>query len=310
MTITISAATDDELYIWLGPYAYSGWNKTNYFVNTNQNPQIVTLTYDITQGQYIPIRVQLGQVTGLYSWSFQITMPDGTLLMGTNAAPSPLLYQFSCDLVTAPPYPPWGQEGDCGNLGVEWAYYPSPYTDSHVYDADPAHFKAVTPSISGVTEDGVYWTADCEATTDTYNFYGTNEVCQDFALAYRGYIYANETGLYTVSVPMTSDDRAWVWMGSTAYSGWDGTNYNAVAVYDGTTSGAATYNVTQAGTYVPFRVLLAQAGGPWYLSITITAPDGTVLMSPDATAPISKNLVKYSCDGSIAAPFQHFGSET
>lgn len=260
-----------------------------------------------TVGQYIPFRIQYGQVDAGLAFDIQLAGPDGTVLLSSTSDSSDYLVQFSCDGTTAPVFP-----DSCDNTGVEWAFYlnPSPYS----YRTDVTYFKRAIPAISGVTRTGVNLGYDCQdGGGDSFDVYGTTVPCQNFILSYRGYIFADQVGTYTITVPAGADDREWVWIGPVAYSGWDNNNNVVEASFSGLTttpSNVASYTVTQAGEYIPYRVLLAQDTGPMTLTIEITAPDGvTQLMQSDGTKTTSNNLVRFSCDGSSPA-FEAFGSET
>lgn len=297
-------STDDFLFLWVGSLAVVGWNAQNSLINSNLNVPALSTQFSASQGQYVPFRIQYGQVNYDFSLDVELTAPDGTLMMSGTADSSNYLVQHSCDGITAPVFP-----DSCDNIGVEWAWYanPSPYADQ----TDVTYFKRATPAVSGVTTAGVYFDYDCQGYGDVMDIYGTSETCQNFILSYRGYIFADQIGIYTITIPANADDRAWVWTGSIAYAGWNNNNEKVEASFGGyatTASNTASYAVTRAGQYIPYRVILAQDTGPMVLSIQITAPDGTVLMSPDGSVSNSNNLVRFSCDGSTPA-FQAFGSE-
>jgi hypothetical protein len=125
---------------------------------------------------------------------------------------------------------------------------------------------------------------------------------------YRGYLYAGQTGTFTVTIS-AADNLALVWMGPDAYSGWTRSNAMIHVTYTQLPAGGTseTY-AASAGDYIPLRVMFANGEGPFAYGISVTAPDGsTVLSATSATSPF---LVKQSCDGTTAHPYPAFGQET
>jgi len=64
-----------------------------------------------------------------------------------------------------------------------------------------------------------------------------------------------------------------------------------------------------AGLYVPFRILWANAEGPGTFNATITAPGGLVIVN-NVTTFAGPWVTTGSCDGSYVVPFEPFGKET
>jgi hypothetical protein len=195
----------------------------------------------------------------------------------------------------------------CGNQGIQWAYYANePYGDEIAY-MDATYVKNVQPYYQGTTTQagGI----DEQASGDI-SIYGSTETFPDtyFVLNHQGYIFAETTGTFTFS-SSNVDDIVFLWLGPDAYSGWtgdsDGGNYALRLTLS--ESGSATYDLVQ-GEYLPFRIIFGQQGGPVEFFFTITAPDGTVLLSYET--PNSPYIVQYSCDGVLAPEFPPFGSET
>lgn len=100
-----------------------------------------------------------------------------------------------------------------------------------------------------------------------------------------------------------------MWIGENAYNG-RYIRLNA-SLEQGYTSGVGTksYKITlEAGKYYAFRILVVNGQGAASFALSVSAPDGTVLISPntDAETPF---FVQFSCDGTSPA-FQPFGKET
>ncbi|PSR78763.1 GLEYA domain-domain-containing protein, partial [Coniella lustricola] len=198
----------------------------------------------------------------------------------------------------------------CGNSLLQWAYYSSPWLDDALGIFQPDSFATVTPSLSGVTDQQAAITGSC-STTSEGEIYGNVVPCTNFALNYRGYVYVNSTGEYTVTTPQNSampDDRLYIWVGPSAYSGWNGDNYDilASATTESSTAQSITFYAT-AGEYVPFRFFYYQVLGKFGFEVTITGPDGMVLMGPGRMN--SDLIVEYSCDGRAGPRFPAYGQE-
>ncbi|KEQ69416.1 hypothetical protein M436DRAFT_55739, partial [Aureobasidium namibiae CBS 147.97] len=198
----------------------------------------------------------------------------------------------------------------CNNGGIRWAIYPNEvyndvYYNSFYSDYDPAVIKSTPPwyqataSVCGGLNQGA---------VGQVSIYGSTRTFQSdyFTLNHVGYIFAQSSGTYTFTLS-EPDDIALLWLGSKAYSGWTRGNADATAVIFGSPSASATVNLVQ-GDYLPFRIVFGQAQGEISFYLSLTAPDGTVIL--DSTTPDSKFLVRYSCDGSSAPEFPAFGSET
>lgn len=120
-----------------------------------------------------------------------------------------------------------------------------------------------------------------------------------FIINHRGYIFAQLTGTYTISVSSV-DDTVCLWLGATAETGWTRSNDNIDASYDNAPgTETITYNL-MAGQWLPIRIVYAQAQGDATFSLSITAPDGSV-----------PPFFQDSCDGTAAPAYaQPFGAET
>lgn len=294
--------------------AYSGWDNTNYNILADaSNTATKSITFTAVAGQYIPFRVQYGNAGSTYAFSVAITAPDGTVLVSGTVQASNYIVQFSCDGVTAPPFPSLYQT--CTNQGYEVAYqsFTGVYSASGATDVNPAYFKTITPKVTDVGEAGIYRTTVAAGCT-TFSFYGSTLSCNYYYMTYRGYIYATQVGVYSITFPSGIDDRGWIWMGPNAYSGYNGTNYIVEGSYSGlvvTSSLTASFTATQVGQYIPWRIAFAQKTYGVTFTAVITAPDGTVLVSGSNTKTIgNNNMVRYSCDGTTAPKFAAFGAET
>ncbi|THW38671.1 hypothetical protein D6D22_06646 [Aureobasidium pullulans] len=198
---------------------------------------------------------------------------------------------------------------DCNNKGYLFAYYGNEPYGNDVANMDATYIKQMTPTYNSTTNQGV---GIYGSEWSSVSLYGSSQMYSDnyFYLSHKGYFFAQVTGYYNFTIK-DADDIAYVWMGDAAYSGWtggpSGGNYVAKArcCWPPENTNTTTYWM-EAETYVPFRIVLGQQDGSTSLGLTITAPDGTVILQ---TGKESDYVVQYSCDGT-APPFPDWGYET
>ena len=169
-------------------------------------------------------------------------------------------------------------------------------------DFTPEIFKNRAPEYSGYTKT--------VGLTDTSTIYGrTPSDYQYVTVNHRGYIFAEQTGEYTFTMPVV-DNIGLLWVGTNAYYGWIRTNANIVQTWVAANSGQPKqYKGTlTAGRYYAFRAMYANSGGPGNFKLSITGPDGKVIIDDKTTD--SPVIVQFSCDGVSAPKFQDFGAET
>ncbi|KLP21764.1 uncharacterized protein LW94_11242 [Fusarium fujikuroi] len=122
------------------------------------------------------------------------------------------------------------------------------------------------------------------------------------AVNHRAFLYAPETGDYTVTIP-NSDEITLIWFGEKAIEGWTRANADLEQDYPGGTSKTFTIHLT-AGTYTPFRLLWANAQGDLNFIAEVQAPDGKVIVNGDGSD--NKYFVRFACDESTPS-FPDFG---
>jgi len=106
-TIAIDSV-DDLAMLWVGATAIKGWARSNALVITSQKGE--SLDIDIPAGHYMPIRIMFAQGQGAAKFNMKITGPDGQTIADSSSQSSPWILQYSCDGVSAPKFPEWGQE--------------------------------------------------------------------------------------------------------------------------------------------------------------------------------------------------------
>ena len=197
----------------------------------------------------------------------------------------------------------------CNNQGLQWAVYSGDVprnTDVEYSSFDPTTYKTQTPNDNGVTNTigGIDYPGSGQETI----YGGSVPVNADyFALDHKGYIFAQETGVYTFAVSGV-DDIVLLWLGSDATSGWDRADADLVVAYDDGPGVGSTTIPLVAGTYYPVRIMFGQAQGGAVFDITVTAPDGSTFLSSSSSG--SPYIVQQSCDGTTAPPFPPWGQES
>lgn len=224
----------------------------------------------------------------LVQYTCALHNPQGTYTPTTTTTPCP----------TPPP---------CKNEGLQWAYYHFgegnviPYnSNGSNYNIDVSALKHTHPNTTGTT---VYVNVNSTGASTPIDIYGHQETPDFFALNHRGYIYANTTGTYAVTL-IEVDDVAYFWYNATAYAGWNVTNADIYGHFD---SADSLHIDLVAGQYLPIRLVYANAQGAASLPFSITGPDGSVILGPNSTA--SPSIVQYSCDKVTAPKFPPFGYE-
>ena len=210
-------------------------------------------------------------------------------------------------LPESPKLPPTA-DISCGNQGLAYGIFPNQYANGaqQTYNApdysafDPTPFKTMNPQVTGVTTSLGF--------TDANNIYGNTPTNYQFVTVnHRGYIFAEQSGQYTFSFP-SCDNIVMFWLGPTAYTDYTRANANIIQPWTASGTTAVTYQTTLTqGTYYPIRIIFANGGGPGNMQISITAPDGKVIV--DNTTGPSTMLVQFSCDGVSAPKFPALGAE-
>jgi hypothetical protein len=97
-TFTVSGV-DDAAFLWLGSEAYAGWTRSNadLIVAYHQGvgPGSGSTTIDLTEGEYLPIRIMFAQGQGNAVFQLSVAAPDGTVFLNSNTENSPYIVQYS-----------------------------------------------------------------------------------------------------------------------------------------------------------------------------------------------------------------------
>lgn len=101
---------DDAVLVWVGADAYSGWTRPNANLYEYYNETAGSYSAVLQKGDYYPFRVMFVNAELEEAFSFDVTAPDGSIILGSNTAASPYFVQQSCDGTTAPAFPAWGHE--------------------------------------------------------------------------------------------------------------------------------------------------------------------------------------------------------
>ncbi|KFY89080.1 hypothetical protein V500_05956 [Pseudogymnoascus sp. VKM F-4518 (FW-2643)] len=205
-------------------------------------------------------------------------------------------------------------QGTCfNNSGLQWAYYVNPdqlpnVDDNTGYSAfDPTLLKTLTPMYTSTTTAMTVYGDG----TAPIHIYGSPETFPStyFALNHRGYIHAVQGGTYTFT-SQNSDEIVLYWIGSKAYSGWTRANADLDdAIYSPRRGQLITFTIElQEGHYYALRIVFANAQIHAFENISVTAPDGTVILGPESVP--NPYIVQYACNEAEAPPYPPFGKET
>jgi hypothetical protein len=252
-------------------------------------------------------------MVGVPSKFTTVTTLSGTVLSTTTVQPSAPAQ--GTVVVEAPA----ASQAACGNQGMDWAYWnntqgsngqTSAGTTDGYAQFDPTVYKNIDPYFNDTTGSAGGINNPSTNAAILISIYGDpNFNATYFTLAQKGYLYLEQAGNITFNIGGV-DDWLGVWLGPNAYSGWTKQNANFVVGYvSGPGTGTFKYNVQQANTYVPFRMVFGQAQGAAVFNVTITNPDGTSIASP--TSGYGKDIIQYGCgnDYQLAPAFSDWGNE-
>jgi hypothetical protein len=177
-------------------------------------------------------------------WGFYTIPSQGGLFAGPYTITFPKAFPsavFSVNVTMA-------DTGIDRTPGFQFRTFPQGY-----HNEDPTFFNRNTPLVTG------FITNFTNLTTATNSTYVVNGSPTYFSVEWFGYFYAPTTGTYTFT--LGSDDGSYLWMGSTALSGY--TTGNTV-VNNGGAHGVVYVSgniVLTANTYTAFRVQFGEIGG-------------------------------------------------
>ncbi|KAI5203461.1 hypothetical protein AUEXF2481DRAFT_25966 [Aureobasidium subglaciale EXF-2481] len=260
-----------------------------------------------------------------YSYAFTNSTNPGTSSAVCGSSASPTSISSSTTKVSSPTTlatsftqsststpTPLLPDTSCNNAGLEYAYYSSLLTtiwdySTPSYGLSPSDYRTILPNYTSTTTmiGGFAWNT-YHQTSHIYN--STLALENDkMILNHRGYFFAPSSGNYTFSIP-TCDDVAFFWLGESAYSGFNSSNY---LILDNQGSGTKSATVTlMAGIYYPIRLIYGNVGGgPGSLYFQVEQGDEVV---GDWRSTESPYFVRYSCHGTAAAApaFAAFGQES
>ncbi|KAK6544349.1 hypothetical protein TWF694_001050 [Orbilia ellipsospora] len=309
------SAINDILYFWTGDNAVMGFTKGNADGVAMRNGTVngaFSRSYNLTAGQYFPVRIQHADAGAGGSFSFTVTNSAGNQYV-INNTPSKFLVAFACNYDLGPGYPDWGAEtpvpDTCGNLGMEAAIYGDPFKDSTPDNAafKPEYFKGISPDTTTITRMlGIRYYQTGDNTEATKPLGLTPKMSLNYTLNYRGYFYVPKTSNYTFRIS-AGDNFSGFWIGNNAFSAYSRSNVDATSIWNGTVSslGVVTRSL-QADTYLPLRVMLGSWGGTVQYIMQIYDADGTYYVQHGVASPY---LVYVGCDTDEAPPYNAWGQE-
>lgn len=115
-TYTFSTTNvDDNIYMWVGPQAYSGWPTANAQLHTTFDAAAyrggsASYSMSLVAGTFTAFRIAFHNYGGPGSFDFTVATPNGVQVLSSNSEASISVVQYSCDGTSAPAYAPFGQE--------------------------------------------------------------------------------------------------------------------------------------------------------------------------------------------------------
>lgn len=145
----------------------------------------------------------------------------------------------------------------------------------------------------------------CADGSEALDIHGNYLPCAYWSFVHRGFVYARQSGGYTVTITGPVDDQLLVWFGDyyTVSQNYNTDNAILVGTLGGPWPRAYTHTAT-AGEYIALRILMFQVVDGWTFSLQITAPDGSTILDGQSQ---SDALVQFLCDGTSS--FLPWGSE-
>jgi hypothetical protein len=151
---------------------------------------------------------------------------------------------------------------------------PTQFDNNDIIDNPNLSELTLTPGVTqagirkvtytGYHNDDVAFTDTATATASTTaNNFVIASIAENTTVLYTGYLLATYTGTWTFTI--TSDDASYLWIGSTAVTGYTTGNELAGASWSG--PGTGTISLT-AGEYYPVRLLYGN--GPASGNLTLT----------------------------------------
>ncbi|RSL50756.1 hypothetical protein CEP53_008688 [Fusarium sp. AF-6] len=157
-----------------------------------------------------------------------------------------------------------------------------------------------SPGLTGTTT-----TVGIPVQNQDFTVYGTNTGTDSLynIVQHIGYFHPNKAGTYTFNLPGDElDDVVYTWFGDSARSGYNNGNAYYIADYYAPTARSFTYEVQNAGDYIPFRLAWVNAQGGGGFGFSVTDPDGNVILS-DSTPTTDGQFVNGCADSVDAPPF-------
>ncbi|KAF3315449.1 hypothetical protein TWF173_003369 [Orbilia oligospora] len=261
---------DDKFYYWLGDNAFD-WSEGNHNYRNNR------VNVRIEGGTYYPIRILYGNGGGGGEFHLDITGADGVDYVKATR-PSDYLISRSCD-GKAKRFPSWdtseygsGVTGakrpdiSCGNVaGMLFVAFeniwPNQHSNNRIPGFNPNYYKTCKKAFAQGTTRMIGMKG-----TSGLNPYGLwapqNVPSVPLMVMHRGFFYVPRDGHYTFHIAGIKDG-GWMWFGQKAYTTWTASNYDCRYLLKtgigGYNEDAHTVHLT-AGTYFPFRIMIADGG--------------------------------------------------
>jgi hypothetical protein len=277
-TYNFAVNVDDYARVWIGDVAIRGYNNSNAVVVASNGVGVSTNSVILTSGYYYPVRIWFQEISGAETMQVYFGHSDGPFLTSMNQ--HPLWYNSATTGFNTHIFPTPGTGSYNANNGsstlVGTAYDPGGAQDS----VDNSAYGFYRRTVLGEWYNGSYGATDMaffdgktvlDYRPDAYVGFGSQADLQtQYSMYWLGYFQAPTTGTYNLSID--SDDQSMVWIGSTAVSGFNASNW-VVTVNNGINNSVSLIG----GKWYPIRIwydehlgndrcqlYIGQTGGTYY----------------------------------------------
>lgn len=104
--------------------------------------------------------------------------------------------------------------------------------------------------------------------------------CSQWTVVFQGFLYATQTGKYTIAPYLGEDNAVFFWSGEKAYSSYANSNVDGGVSYTQPSNVPHSFAYDMvAGEFMPITFIYVNGYGPALNRVTITSPNGTTYPS-------------------------------
>ena len=148
--------------------------------------------------------------------------------------------------------------------GIAYYGYRNPPQSDFIYPPDQYNGNK-SYEISGVADD-INFTTDGNM-QETFPGQISLTLADHYTVIYQGYFNGQIGDTYSLTTTRSTDNEGWIWIGDTAKSAWNDTNFSAHSVFP-SDDGPVTFTLDATGT-IPVTIMWENSGGPGALHFAI-----------------------------------------